>query len=118
MALTVALAWPLHRWAEQTVRLGAVARLAALAATGDGNIAKYAAGALRNMQVRLQELPPDQLKALTPQDDKPKSMFSRTSALDQARAVSLAARSGLGVSLSLRAPPSPPPSPGLCFDSF
>lgn len=115
MALTVALAWPLHSWAEQTVRLGAVARLSELAAHGGAQIAKYAAGALRNMQVRLQELPPDQLKALTPQDDKPKPMFSRESALDQARTVSLASRSGLGVPLMLALPPFPPfpPWPSL-----
>lgn len=114
-ALTVALAWPPHRWAEQAVRLKAVARLSELAAHGAAQVAKYAAGALRNMQVRLLELPPEELKALTPQDDKPKSMFSRESALDQARAVSLASRSGLGVLLSWRCPTSLPSLPGLRY---
>lgn len=85
MALSVAVAWRLHRWAEQTVRLGAVARLSELAAHGSEQTKKYAAGALRNMQVRLLELPPEQLKALTPKGDKPKPMFSRESPLDQAR---------------------------------
>ena len=92
VALSVAVAWRVHRWAEQTVRLGAVARLSELAAHGSENTKKYAAGALRNMQVRLLELPPDQLKALTPKDDKPKPMFSRESPLDQARALALLLR--------------------------
>ncbi len=100
MALSVAAAWRVHRWAEQTVRLGAVARLSELAAHGSENTKKYAAGALRNMQVRLLELPPDQLKALTPKDDKPKPMFSRESPLDQARALALFHRSFFALRLS------------------
>lgn len=113
----MALVWPPHRWAEQAVRLKAVARLSELAAHGAAQVAKYAAGALRNMQVRLLELPPEELKALTPQDDKPKSMFSRESALDQARAISLASRSGLALPLALPNFPPQPPSLAVALNA-
>ena len=49
------------------MRLGSVPRLVELATQGRAQAARYAAGALRNMQVRLQELTPDQLNELNSQ---------------------------------------------------